>query len=124
IGRRTASTRRRGRERRGLNPRRAHGPVLLPGPLHENQKSTGTSLAGTPLIGRPLIGTRLVGAAATGSAGLSACGPTPSFSLIFFSSSSARSGLSFRKVRAFSLPCPSWSPSYVYQAPDLRTNPC
>src|SRR5215471_3554609 len=38
-------------------------------------------------------------------------GPTPSFSLIFFSISLARSGLSRRKFRAFSLPCPSWSPS-------------
>ena len=41
----------------------------------------------------------------------STCGPTPSFSRIFFSSSLARSGLSRRKVRAFSLPWPSWSPS-------------
>ena len=48
-------------------------------------------------------------AAAAGSA--SRRGPTPSFSLIFFSISLARSGLSRRKVRAFSLPCPSWSPS-------------
>ena len=39
------------------------------------------------------------------------CAPTPNFSLIFFSSSSARSGLSRRKARAFSLPWPSWSPS-------------
>src|SRR5204863_6518745 len=38
-------------------------------------------------------------------------GPTPSFSLIFFSISLARSGLSRRKFRAFSLPWPSWSPS-------------
>jgi len=60
-------------------------------PQGSAQKSTGTS--------------------ATGSAGLSTCGPMPSFSLIFFSISSARSGLSLRKLRAFSLPCPSWSPS-------------
>ena len=44
-------------------------------------------------------------------AGLSTVGPTPSFSRIFFSSSLARSGLSLRKERAFSLPWPSWSPS-------------
>ncbi len=35
----------------------------------------------------------------------------PSFSRILFSSSLARSGLSRRKVREFSLPWPSWSPS-------------
>ena len=27
--------------------------------------------------------------------------------------------MSFRKLREFSLPWPSWSPSYVYQAPDF-----
>ena len=37
--------------------------------------------------------------------------PMPSFSLIRFSISSARSGLSRRKLRTFSLPWPSWSPS-------------
>jgi hypothetical protein len=37
--------------------------------------------------------------------------PMPSFSLIFFSISLARSGLSRRKLRTFSLPWPSWSPS-------------
>src|SRR5690606_15386992 len=68
-------------------------------------------------------------AAAAASAPASAAGssgrtPTPSFSLIFFSISLARSGLSLRKLRAFSLPWPSWSPSYVYQAPALRTKPC
>ena len=42
---------------------------------------------------------------------LSTCGPTPSFSRIFFSSSLARSGLSLRNLREFSLPWPSWSPS-------------
>ena len=36
---------------------------------------------------------------------------SPSFSRILFSSSLARSGLSRRKLRAFSLPWPSWSPS-------------
>ena len=41
----------------------------------------------------------------------STAGPMPSFSRIRFSSSLARSGLSRRKVRAFSLPWPSWSPS-------------
>ena len=41
----------------------------------------------------------------------STCGPTPSFSRIFFSSSLARSGLSLRNLREFSLPWPSWSPS-------------
>ena len=45
------------------------------------------------------------------SAGASTVGPTPSFSRIRFSSSLARSGLSRRKARAFSLPWPSWSPS-------------
>ena len=40
-----------------------------------------------------------------------AAAPMPSFSLIFFSISSARSGLSRRNLRAFSLPWPSWSPS-------------
>ena len=44
-------------------------------------------------------------------AAASTCGPMPSFSLIRFSISSARSGLSRRNLRAFSLPCPSWSPS-------------
>src|SRR5690606_35083683 len=39
-----------------------------------------------------------------GSTTVSICGPTPSFSLIFFSISSARSGLSLRNLRAFSLP--------------------
>ncbi len=48
---------------------------------------------------------------AAASAGLSTWGPMPSFSRIFFSISLARSGLSRRKVRAFSLPWPSWSPS-------------
>src|SRR5690606_20928763 len=38
-------------------------------------------------------------------------GPMPSFSLIFFSISSAMSGLFLRKFRAFSLPWPSCSPS-------------
>ena len=62
---------------------------LLFGETHD-QKSTGTSET---------------------SAGWSTRGPTPSFSLTFFSISSARSGLSLRKLRAFSLPWPSWSPS-------------
>ena len=44
-------------------------------------------------------------------ASASSRGPTPSFSLIFFSMPLEMSGLSRRKVRAFSLPCPSWSPS-------------
>ena len=48
---------------------------------------------------------------AASSAGASTVGPTPSFSRICFSSSLARSGLSRRKVREFSLPWPSWSPS-------------
>src|SRR5690606_29603088 len=61
---------------------------------------------------------------AAGSAGASTLAPTPSFSLIFFSSSLARSGLSRRNARAFSLPWPSWSPPYVNHDPDLRTNPC
>jgi hypothetical protein len=33
-------------------------------------------------------------------------------------------GFSRRKLRAFSLPWPSWSPSYVYQAPALRMIDC
>jgi hypothetical protein len=33
-------------------------------------------------------------------------------------------GVVAQEVRAFSLPWPSWSPSYVYQAPDLRMKPC
>jgi hypothetical protein len=41
---------------------------------------------------------------AAASAGTSTRGPMLSFSLIFFSSSSARSGLSRRKAREFSLP--------------------
>src|SRR5690606_8643702 len=56
------------------------------------QKSTGTSAAGASPVA-------------------SALGPTPSFSLVFFSISSARSGLSLRNFRAFSLPWPSWSAS-------------
>src|SRR3546814_5027872 len=52
-----------------------------------------------------------VGSSASASAGSATDGPTPSFSRIFFYSSLARSGLSLRNVRAFSLPCPSWSPS-------------
>ena len=55
---------------------------------HCDQKSTG---AGSTSIG----------------AVTSSRAPTPSFSLIFFSISSARSGLSRRKLRTFSLPCPS-----------------
>ena len=42
--------------------------------------------------------------AGTASAGASTRAPMPSFSLIFLSSSMARSGLSRRKLRAFSLP--------------------
>src|SRR5690606_7654973 len=52
-----------------------------------------------------------MGSSESSSAGASTFGPTPSFSRIFFSISLARSGLSLRKVREFSLPCPSWSPS-------------
>lgn len=48
-------------------------------------------------------------AAAASPAGWSRVGPMPIFSLIFFSSSLARSGLSRRKFRAFSRPWPSWS---------------
>src|SRR6185312_2062299 len=59
----------------GLERLRAEGPGA-------HQKSTG---AGT-------------------GASTSTRGPTPSFSLIRFSSSSAMSGFSLRKVRTFSLP--------------------
>jgi len=60
-------------------------------PQRIDQKSTSTS------------------AVAASSAGLSTAAPMPIFSLIFFSSSLARSGLSRRKFRAFSRPWPSWS---------------
>lgn len=60
-------------------------------PRGVDQKSTSTS------------------AVAASSAGWSSVGPMPIFSLIFFSSSLARSGLSRRKFRAFSRPWPSWS---------------
>ena len=53
---------------------------------HDDQKSTG---AGSGWIGAPAS---------------SNWAPMPSFSLIFFSISSARSGLSRRKLRTFSLP--------------------
>jgi hypothetical protein len=53
---------------------------------HDNQKSTG---AGSGWMGAPTS---------------SNWAPMPSFSLIFFSISSARSGLSRRKPRTFSLP--------------------
>jgi len=46
----------------------------------------------------------------SGSVG-SAGTPTPSWALILSSMSRASSGLSRRKLRAFSRPCPSWSPS-------------
>ena len=62
-------------------------------------------------IGRCVVGHQNSTGTSAPSAGASTRGPTPSFSLIRFSNSSARSGLSFRKVRAFSLPWPSWSPS-------------
>ena len=60
-------------------------------PQRIDQKSTSTS------------------AVAASSAGWSTVAPMPIFSLIFFSSSLARSGLSRRKFRAFSRPWPSWS---------------
>jgi hypothetical protein len=60
-------------------------------PQGVDQKSTSTS------------------AVAAASAGWSSVGPMPIFSLIFFSSSLARSGLSRKKFRAFSRPWPSWS---------------
>ena len=69
---------------------RDRAAAVLGGP-RSGQKSTGT---GSGTIGAPAESTRA---------------PMPSFSLIFFSSSSARSGLSRRKLRTFSLPCPSWS---------------
>src|SRR6478672_2873077 len=91
--------------------RRCRGPIAR-GPLARGRRGQG-SFERCP--GRVVLVAhgpqKSTGTSATGSAGLSTCGPTPSFSLIFFSSSSARSGLSRRKVRAFSLPWPSWSPS-------------
>src|SRR5690606_8281414 len=50
--------------------------------------------------------------------------PMPSFCLIWVSIASAMSSFLIRKLRAFSLPWPSWSPSYVYQEPDFFTIPC
>ena len=49
--------------------------------------------------------------AGSGSMSASSTAPMPSFSLIRFSISAATSGLSRRNLRAFSLPCPIWSPS-------------
>src|SRR4051794_12118128 len=58
------------------------------------------------------------------AAGAGAGAPMPSLARILRSMSAATSGFVSRKSRAFSLPCPSWSPSYVYQAPDFLTMPC
>ena len=49
--------------------------------------------------------------AGRGSTSASSTAPMPSFSLIRFSTSAATSGFSRRNLRAFSLPCPIWSPS-------------
>jgi len=51
------------------------------------------------------------GASASGAACSAAYLPTPRVRRIFSSISAARSGLSLRNWREFSLPCPSWSPS-------------
>ena len=67
--------------------------------------------AGRPLVLLPLLALALAALLALASVSASRRGPTPSFSLIRFSISLARSGLSRRKLRAFSLPWPSWSPS-------------
>jgi hypothetical protein len=63
--------------------------------------------AGTPggLGIGPRHGQKSMGAGSGSSA--SSFAPMPSFSLMRFSISSARSGLSLRKARAFSFPCPS-----------------
>ncbi len=124
---------RRSGRRQGCRPRRDRGrtnpqPVDLgplgssrrlrlgehgrrPGqPLCGGRDARRRSRSGGEVVAVPRHGQKLTGTSET-SAGWSTRGPTPSFSLTFFSISSARSGLSLRKVRAFSLPCPSWSPS-------------
>jgi len=74
----------------------------------------GPSPGAPPWRSRHRYGQKSTGALAfalasvrTSTAGASTRGPIPSFSLIFFSNSLARSGLSRRKARAFSLPWPS-----------------
>ena len=65
-------------------------------------------------VAKEALAERSTGYRSTGTGAMSSASttaPTPSFSLMRFSISSARSGLSFRKERAFSLPWPSWSPS-------------
>src|SRR5690606_3775055 len=66
---------------------------------HPTQKLTETS---------PVFGSTPSGTASSSPAGR---GPMPSLLLTLRSISSDRSGLSRRNWRAFSLPCPSWSPS-------------
>ena len=80
-----------GRDRAAGAASSAWGPRRRCRPQRIDQKSTSTS------------------AVAASSAGWSSVAPMPIFSLIFFSSSLARSGLSRRKFRAFSRPWPSWS---------------
>src|SRR3954467_7164200 len=69
------------------------GVSRSPGVAHGGQKSTGTASTGSSVSSPGAI-----------VAGSSTCAPMPSFSLIFFSISSARSGLSRRNARAFSFP--------------------
>ena len=90
--------------RRPARARRARARPARPGGglARGSSRHTGRAAVAAPAAGAP-------SAAALGSA--SSRGPTPSFSLIFFSISLAMSGLSLRNVRAFSLPWPSWSPS-------------
>ena len=103
-----------GTSRAALAHRDSPGRAVGPHPGNTLGLSQGGRGAGqTVLRGLRFGGThdqKSTGTSET-SAGWSTRGPTPSFSLIFFSISSARSGLSLRKLRAFSLPWPSWSPS-------------
>jgi hypothetical protein len=58
-----------------------------------------------------LLGHQKSTGAGTASSGASTCAPMPILSWMRFSMSLAMSGLSRRNLRAFSLPCPNWSPS-------------
>ena len=103
---------RRTRGRRLGGRRAAAGPARRATRRPVDHRADDRVVVGDPVVVRRTGGHRAQ-KSTTGpaSAGASSLAPTPSFSLIFFSSSSARSGLSRRNARAFSLPWPSWSPS-------------